>query len=534
MKFLKLLTIPILLFFTNAQAQYATVWSKSSGSASAEGMNKSVIDQDGNIYVLSSFESDYEVDKNTTLQSNGGKDVLLTKYNASGEIIWSKSFGSENDDMGNDIAIDNNGDLLLTGGFSDNIDFGNNNELTSNGGLDAFILKMNTDGEASWSLSAGGSDDDMASTIESDANGNIYITGTVSSLDAFIDLEAFGTIGGNDIFVARIESNGEVDWVNTLGATQNEEVSDLAVNSSGEVLINASIESSVIIGDDTLNSDLGLGVNLIYDVEGELIWSDQNSGMNNQFDGAVEFDSENNFYTTGTFEGTKDFGNTTLTSQGGSDIFIIKQDAEGEIEWVKQMGGQGNDGATDITIVNETEVVIGGYFEQTMEAGDSTLESAGEADNFITSFNAEGSIMSSISAGGSGSEMLNSLTTNANGEIIASGTFESSATFKRADETSNGESDHYVWKIESNNVSMRDVKTEEVTFYPNPATNMIYIQNQNIETAAIYNLNGQKVKTFNSIQSSTGLFVGDLEHGVYLLKAIDNEQSLSISKVSIK
>ena len=527
MKNLLTLITVFALSASSVQAQFATIWSKNSGSINADYMGKVVSDGTSS-YFISSFSSTYNLDNNTQISSKGMNDVVLTKIDANGDIIWAKSFGSEGNDNGYDLSLDNDGNLVIVGSFTDEIDFGNEQKLISNGDLDAFVVKFDSDGDAIWSINAGGSAKDEATAVTIDTDGNMYIGGSVSSIDGFIGANSIISLGGSDMFTAKISSSGSVLWANTFGDIDNEMMSDLAINSKGELLVNLSLENDIIIGNDTLDIDLGLGLNLKYSANGNLNWMQQNAAANNMMDGAVTFDNEDNFYTTGTFSGTVKFGENELVSRGETDVFVMKQDASGDIVWIKQFGGTGADGANDILIHN-SQVFIAGYFESTADFGSNTLSSNGMKDNFIASYSLSGSVITAISSGGSGTDMVNCLAVYSNNQIMASGTFEGTGTFKKETNTSNGESDHYVWMMKNEPVSINSYKTNnQISLYPNPANQKVYINTLNNSTAhfVIKSINGQQLMNTVVNGENTEVQLNMLSPGLYIAELIyDNNQT---------
>ncbi|MBI1184409.1 T9SS type A sorting domain-containing protein [bacterium] len=512
MKYFTLLLFTLFFIHPSAQGQMLTVWSNSSGSAQSETMTKSVVDENDNVYFVSSFSSTYEFDANHKLNSAGGKDIVVAKLNSSGELQWSKSYGSDKDDMGYDIALTNKGDVVVTGAFSGTIDFGSGTNLTSKGGFDAFAVSINNSGNVNWAVSGGGSDDDKAMSIDTDNKGNIYMAGTVSSADGFFGILPVATAGSDDVFFATISSNGSILLAKTLGSSGSEALHGMNVSSSGKIMLSMSLENSIIFGQDTLNSSAGLNATLVFNSEGLLQWVSQNSKAMSM--GMVSDDNDN-IYSTGSFEGTAKFGSTTLTSMGGKDIFVMKQNAQGKIMWVGQAGGSGDDVGSDVLVMDNAEVFVGGYFEGTSDFGNDNMTSTGGTDNFVASINGEGTFMNSIQSGGSGDDMVNSINSTSEGEIVASGTFEGTSSFKKASETSKGQKDNYVWKIQEESTSIAPHNSEPLTIFPNPAsreftlnlsqTSQIYIRDMAGNTVVNYGYASGK-STFNISQMAKGIY----------------------------
>ena len=146
--------------------------------------NAIVTDTNGNVFVtgyvngISSFGS-------LSVDAIGVRDVFIAKYNASGNLIWYKHFGSYfGNAIGKDLELDSLGSIYITGSFEGGINFGPQT-LTSLGNEDIFVAKFSPSGDFLWAKSAGGSGSENSSKLVLDKNANIYITGYFSGLMTF-------------------------------------------------------------------------------------------------------------------------------------------------------------------------------------------------------------------------------------------------------------------------------------------------------------------------------------------------------------
>ena len=109
------------IFFTNVNSQQAYHnWTKTGGSISMDIGNSLHVDALGNVYTVGRFQGTVDFDPGTSiynLTSNGGYDIFVQKLNSSGNLIWAHSFGDTLDDQGNSVVVDNNGNVYITGGF---------------------------------------------------------------------------------------------------------------------------------------------------------------------------------------------------------------------------------------------------------------------------------------------------------------------------------------------------------------------------------------------------------------------------------
>ena len=165
------------------------------------------VDGSGNVYISGSTNS----------SGAGDYDAFIAKYNTSGTLLWQRTLGGANADVGYDIAVDSSGNVYIAG----------YTQSAGAGGQDVFIAKYNTDGDYQWQRSLGDTSDDQGWSIAVDGSGNVYITGYTNSSGA----------GSYDILIAKYDTTGAYQWQRTLGSTANDQGTGVAVDGSGNVYI---------------------------------------------------------------------------------------------------------------------------------------------------------------------------------------------------------------------------------------------------------------------------------------------------------
>lgn len=169
---------------------------------------------------------------------------------------WAKGGGSYSIDYGYDVAIDKNGNSYITGKFHGRALFGNIT-LISNGTIeswDIFVAKLDTNGEWQWAVSAGGPKTDQGNGIAVDDEGNVYITGV------FYDVALFGdtilaSLGYLDVFVAKLDTNGDWQWAISAGGADWDEGYDISIDSNGYIYTTGYFDASATFGTTTLYSE---------------------------------------------------------------------------------------------------------------------------------------------------------------------------------------------------------------------------------------------------------------------------------------
>ena len=144
---------------------------------------------------------------------------------------------------------------------------------------------------------------------------------------------------------------------------------------------------------------------------------------------SVATDSQRNIYVTGVFQGTARFEENMIASAGQSDVFLAKYNPNAELLWVRQAGGPANDTARSITVDSNNDIYITGDFIESADFGTTTLSSSGESDIFIAKYDSDGDLLWATEAGGSRSDVARSITIDSNGDGLITGSLRGSAMF---------------------------------------------------------------------------------------------------------
>jgi hypothetical protein len=345
------------------------------------------LDEDGNVYVSGAFSDTVEFDAGNNagdLTSAGSTDAFVVKYDSAGGFVWVKGVGGTSDEGAHGMTVDGNGNIYLTGIYAGTVDFdpsGSVSNFTSAGFADVFVVKLDGDGNFIWAKSMGGAAGENSFDIAVDANGNVFTTGYFNGTADF-DPGA-GT--------SNLTSNGQGDiFLSKLDNSGN----FLWARRAGEMEFDTGTEVTV---DGNGNAYLSGYVNfniLItkWDPDGNLLWTNVMGGPGVDAAYGTTLDQYANVYITGEFGGTVDFdpgaGISDLTSAGGNDVFVSKLDTDGNFLWAKQLGGTSMDLGEAIVVRNDGSLYLAGAFSDTVDfdlgAGTTTLTSGGSMDPFLT------------------------------------------------------------------------------------------------------------------------------------------------------
>ncbi|SKB12493.1 conserved hypothetical protein [Planktothrix sp. PCC 11201] len=399
-------------FITKFDSNGNFVWAKPliGDTDDTNGLSSIRVDNLGYIYTTGRFLGTIDFDPgagvfNLAATPGGQEDSFISKLDSNGNFVWAKQLGGTLGDFVYDITVDSLGNVYTTGNFEGTADFDPGVgvfNLTSAGLGDIFISKLDSNGNFVWARQQGGIDNDLSTRIVLDSLGNIYTTGSFTGIgvdfDPGLGNSNTNSLGNPDVFVSKLDSNGNFIWVKTLGGTNNDSSTGLVLDSLDNVY-------TVGIFQGTGDFDPGAGVtgftsfagsNDIFisklDSSGNFVWAKQQGGIGDDVPFDIALDSLGNVYNTGRFPGTADFdpgvGVFNLTSAGQGDIFISKLDSNGNFVWARQQGGTADDSPRSITVDNLGNVYTTGWFNGVADfdssAGTVNLTSNGGVDIFIS------------------------------------------------------------------------------------------------------------------------------------------------------
>ena len=360
-------------------------WAENFNSTSLESISfSSGIDGDevGNTYTTGFFTGTVDFG-DTSLTSVDISDVFITKLDSNGNFIWAEQLGDTG--LGLDIAVgissDNLGNTYITGikDAETETDLSDISADPTSVDGEGFIAKIDNSGNLIWTENFDSTSFSGGQDIVTDQTSNSYVIGTFLD-DVTLGSQTLLSSGDTDIFVTQLDSDGNVEWSQKFGSTLSDTGNAISLDSAGNIYITGGFEDSVTFGDTTLTSNGERDAFVAkLDNSGEILWA-QNLGGTSADSGAnITVDEQDNIYVTGSFEDTVTFGDTTLTSSSENDSFIVKFDTDGNILEAEQLDYS----LFDIAAGNEGNIYGTGAFEQTGTFGDTTLTSEGSLDGFV-------------------------------------------------------------------------------------------------------------------------------------------------------
>ncbi|MGI8893796.1 MAG: SBBP repeat-containing protein [Bacteroidia bacterium] len=450
-------------------------WAKQIGGTSNDFANSIAVDAYGNVYTTGIFQETVDFDPGVgifNLTSAGGEDIFITRMDLNGNFIWAKTMGGIGLDLSTSITIDQAGNVYITGRFSATVDFdpdsSGNYNMTSVGNTDIFISKLDANGNFIWAKQMGGPEHEIGSSITTDSAGNVYITGYfggTADFDPGSGTYNLTSAGSNDIFISKLDASGNFIWAKQKSGTFWCAGRSIAIDAEGYKFTTGHFSGTADFDPSPgINNLISAGLADIYisklDSNGNLIWAKSLGGSAIDYGSSIGMDAGGYIYITGFFDGIVDFdpnlsGNYYLTSAGGSDIYILKLDANGNFLWAKSMGGSLGDEGNSIAIDAGGNIYTTGYFRNTADFDPGSiffnLTSAGSFDIFISKLDSSGNFLWANSMGGSFNDFGLSIAIDTAGNVYTTGYFNGTANFDPDtgifNMTSAGSGDIFVHKI---------------------------------------------------------------------------------------
>ena len=381
MKTLQCITA-LLLFSASAMSQLPSLnWAKNIGGSRG---NHITVDAAGNVYTTGYFSgvADFDPGPGTFYLTADGGDAYVSKLDADGNFVWALQFGGDQTNYGQAVNVDVSGNVYIAGYFGGTVDFDPGPavfNITSNGQNDIFITKLDTNGNLLWAKNIGGTNSDLAYAAVLDVSGNICMTG---------------------VFIGSVDFDPGSGMFNMNGGGNND-CFILKLSSNGDFLQALQIADSYSEGD------------------------------------AIAVDAANNLYVCGNYNLTTDLdpgvGVFNVTASSGADAFVIKLNSAGGFIWGKSFGGLGTDNCKAVKADAAGNVFLAGDFPFTVDfdpgPGTYNIATTGSIDAYVLKLNSSGDFAWAKVFAGTVADAAKGLALDAAGNVYTTGIFQGTADF---------------------------------------------------------------------------------------------------------
>jgi hypothetical protein len=301
---------------------------------------------DRGVSLIQTSDGGYAIAGHTKSFGARETDVYVVKLDAHGNLQWTKTIGGKDFEDGYSLVQTSDGGYAITGTTTS---FGA-------GDWDVYVLKLDAHGNLQWTKTIGGPESEGGSSLIQTSDGGYAITGYTQSFGA----------GGDDVYVVKLDANGNLQWTKTIGGPELD---------AGFSLIQTSDGGYAIAGPTT---SLGAGGDDVYvvklDANGNLQWTKTIGGKNDDAGLSLIQTSDGGYAIAGS---TISFG------VGEPDVYVVKLDANGNLQWTKTIGGPGNEAGYSLIQTSDGSYAIADY---------TNSFGAGEWDVYVVKLNADGNL----------------------------------------------------------------------------------------------------------------------------------------------
>jgi hypothetical protein len=304
------------------------------------------INVDWGYSVQQTSDGGYIIVGETESSVSGSYDVYLIKTDSAGNLEWEKTFGGTNDDWGYSVQQTSNGGYIIAGGTYSSV----------TGSYDVYLIRTDLDGNLEWEKTFGGTGYDSGDSVQQTADGGYIIAGGTYSSGA----------GSADVYLIRTDSLGNHIWDATFGGTDYD----------WGYSVQQAADGNYIIAGETYPSGAGFAdVYLIKtDADGNHIWNATFGGTDDDSGYSVQQTSDGGYIIA---------GETYSSGAGLADVYLIKTDSVGNLQWEKTFGGTSDDSGLSVRQTSD-----GGY----IIAGETYSFGAGLADVYLIKTDSSGNV----------------------------------------------------------------------------------------------------------------------------------------------
>lgn len=525
----RIVALTVLFFvaapFIKASAQLAPAieWQRSFGGTVGETANSVVQAPDGG-FVFAGYTKSKDGDISG---NNGNTDFWVVKMDASGNFLWQQSLGGSDHDAQWDFQLTDDGGYVIAGQSKSN-----DGDLTSNKGeTDYWIVRLDGNGNIVWQRSYGGSAEDEAYGVQQTMDGGFIVAGYTESNDG----DVTGNHGELDYWVLKLDGSGNLLWQKCYGGSGEDEAYSISETADGGFVVAGESESTD--GDVTGNHGEGDYWIVRLDNMGNLLWEKSFGGSSVDYAKMIKATSDNGYVVAGwssSIDGDLD------ENMGYTDYWIVKLDADGNMQWEKCTGGSDYDFAHAISETADGGYVVAGY---THSNDIDVSGNHGSTDYWIIKLDAAGQLSWQKTMGGSKYDQAYAVQQSSDGGFIVAGlSFSNDGDVSGNHTTAIGTTqDCWIVKLAAEVTGLPALPAFAVNVYPNPVQDHLAVTFDAVAKGA-FKLNSAEtmVQLFDAIGRSVHVpftilptaikfDVQSLREGYYTMRVYDKNSREAIA-----
>lgn len=459
----------------------------------------------GDAFVCGDFEGD-SFWGNTFLKNKGssGKDIFVTRFNAANQPVWTACAGGDADQEVSAIYTDANACSYVTGTYSRTMHFGDLS-IQSSGEEDIFVAKLDEQGNWLWAYSAGGQGNDAGLDLVCDTEGNVFACGFFTEAADFT-IDTLHANGATDGFLVKLNSLGTcIDAVqsDTEGADL---ATALAIDNLDRLWLGSNVVPDSSFPDTKRFTISRFSQNLDY-----LDTISSNPAQNLLLSG-LALDGANSCHLAGTYRGALSFGSLSLPQQSNISTFVIGLDSELQTLWANCATSTNSVVPKAITADENGNCYIAGRIKNGGWFGSINVSGWGQNDIFVAKLNSSGAWAWAKTNGSIMDDYATGITMNPNGLCSVIGRFDGRISMGNYWLEPMNQYDSFIGELSYSSDTPEEPIISpipnQLSLSPNPFRDNLKIscevsEPENLEIV-IYNLKGQKVRSYVIFAKSAG------------------------------
>ena len=511
MKKIFLLFTLISSFLTIAQTAPSIQWQKSLGGSSSDIPYAIQQTTDGG-YIIAGESRSTNGDVTGHHGPSGDRaDFWIVKINSSGIIQWQKSLGGSNGDIANSIQQTTDGGYIVAGTSTSN-----NGDVSGHHGCtdcstadDGWVVKLDSNGNLQWQKSLGGSDEDSLTSIRQTSDGGYIAVGNSYSNDGDVS----GNHGGHDYWLVKLDPNGNIQWQKSLGGSLYEFANSVEQTTDGGYVIAGFSRSNN--GDVSGNKGYEDFWIVKVDDSGNIQWQKSLGGTFWDVANSIKQTTDGGYIVAGySYSIDGDVSGHHGTAAANPDYWVVKIDNSGNIQWQKSLGGNSSDIGRSVMQTADGGYIVAG--SSASSDGDVTGNNDNSFNYWIVKLDVDGNIQWQKSLGGSSDDEAFDIQQTYDGGYIVAGYSQSN------DGDVSGHHDFpdfWIVKLSAEGLATAETANSKINIYPNPVKEIINFSEE-VFNVKITDVSGRTVKR-NSAKGKS-IDVSTLTKGVYIISATTN------------
>lgn len=413
------------------------LWGFLAGDGGAQIVAAVGADLQGNVFAAGLFTGALNLDgpAGLVLVSEGSADVFVAKLDAKGELLWARSFGGLLDDAATALAVDQDGDVVVTGTFAENVSFGGT-LLMNDGGRDAFVAKLDgLDGKVVWATKRGLEGDQDPAAIAVTAAGEIFVAGSFTGTFFCPGSPCFAGIvesaGGTDGFVMKLDANGTGLAQRAFGGSGNESARAIVVDGAGNAIAVGELAGSFMVAGETLATTSAADSDVLVVT---LAGSDlaplgaRQFGDDEPQSALAATLAQGELVIAGSAAGVVHWGFATTGEAGKSHAFVVKLATDPSVAWARGFLGA-NALPNAVAAAPGGRVAVAGTFVAA-DFGTGPLSDPAGADAFLVQLGPDGATSwVKVFGGASTLDLGTAVAVAADGKVVFGGAAHSAFDF---------------------------------------------------------------------------------------------------------